>query len=208
MHTLWTKDDSFPVLGTETKLQFGRRMFGITPTRDGEFLWISDTDNHRVVRIRNPLTEPIVDVILGQETSDGDKCNRHERIDPWDYNHAALTNPTANMLCFPGDLSVDRMGNLWLSDHSLELSGNHRLLMFSGSLFPDNNRAVIFAPSATKIFVTHGNTDSKLTVSSYEEAEIMDSPYFGQYRAATFEPAFDSQNRMVVGFNMYLGGRS
>ena len=207
MHTLWTKEDSFPVLGTKTKLSFGRRMLGMTPVGDGKFLWLSDTDNHRVVRIRNPLSEPVVDVILGQETSDGDKCNRRGRIDPSDYSHAVLTNPSANMLCFPGDLSVDRMGNLWVSDHSLEISGNHRLLMFSVSLFPDNNSAVIFAPPATKVFETHGNTDSNLAVSSYGEAEIIDSPYFGEYRAATFEPAFDSQNRMVVGFNMYLGGR-
>lgn len=182
-------------------------MFGITPDGGGEFLWLSDTDKHRVVRIRNPLTEPVVDVILGQTTPDGDRCNRRERIDPWDRNPDVFANPTANMLCFPGDLSIDRMGNLWVSDHSLEVAGNHRLLMFSGSLFPEHDQKVLLAPFADKVFGAHGDAESRLAVDSYEPAEIIDNAHWGPYRAATFEPAFDSQNRMVVGFNMYVGGR-
>ena len=208
LHTIWVRDRSFPVLGTEMELRFGRRMFGITPDGgDGEFLWLSDTDNHRVVRIRDPLTEPVVDVILGQNTPDDDSCNRRELIGPWDHNPDVFANPTANMLCFPGDLSIDRMGNLWVSDHSLEVAGNHRLLMFSGDLFPRNDQPVLLAPFAEKVFRTHGDAYSRLAVDSYEPAEIIDNVQRGPYRAATFEPAFDSQNRMVVGFNMYVGGR-
>lgn len=207
VHTIWTKDASLPVLGTETELAFGYRMFGITPVGEGEFLWLSDTDNHRVLRIRDPLTEPVVDVILGQETSDGNKCNRRERIGPWDRNPDVFADVTANMLCFPGDLTIDKAGNLWVSDHSLEVSGNHRFLMFSGDLFPANNETVIFAPSATKVFTTHGDVHSRLAVGSYEPARIIRNQHREPFLAATFEPAFNSQNQMAVGFNMYVGGR-
>ena len=46
-----------------------------------------------------------------------------------------------------------------------------------------------------------------LGVDGYEAAAVIDNPHRGPYRAATFEPAFDSRNQMVVGFNMYVGGR-
>ena len=84
------------------------------------------------------------------------------------------------MLCYPGALSLDRFGNLYVSDHSLEVEGNYRLLIFDKSLFPLTNPEIIFDPSATKIF-------PKPTM--------------------TFEPAFDSTNRMVVGYNGYSGRR-
>ena len=35
MRTFWTKGVSFPVLGTETELRFGRRVFGMAPVGDG-----------------------------------------------------------------------------------------------------------------------------------------------------------------------------
>jgi hypothetical protein len=50
-----------------------------------------------------------------------------------------------------------------------------RLLEFDASLFPRNNTATIFDPSATKVFQD----------------------------IATWEPAFDAQNRMVVGYNPF-----
>ena len=200
LHTIWTRGAGFPVLGTDVELRLGPRLFGIAPTHGGTFLWISDTDNHRVLRIRHPLTNPVVDVILGQNNPDGVECNRGNF-----HNHA--NPPPMNMLCFPGNLSVDRLGNLWVSDHALEVSGNFRLLMFQSHLFPAGRSDTIFAPHATKTFFTHGDTGSKLAVGSYEPDSVIKNNHRGPFRAATFEPAFDSLNRMVVGFNMYVGGR-
>ncbi|OGY22166.1 MAG: hypothetical protein A2113_03480 [Candidatus Woykebacteria bacterium GWA1_44_8] len=51
-------------------------------------------------------------------------------------------------------------------------------MIFNKDLFPPDNPSVIYAPAASKIFP--------------------------QY--ATYEAAFDSTNRMVVGFNPYGGG--
>ena len=196
LHTIWTKTISLPVLGTNRDLKLGNRLFGLVPTHGGAFLWLSDTDNHRVLRIRNPLTDPVVDVILGQETETGKECNRGKS-----------SLPDIDMLCFPGDLSIDRMGNLWVSDHALEASGNFRLLMFARGLFPTDEHTPIFAPAATNVIATHGNASSKLSVSFYEPSRVIDNWRRGPYPAATFETAFDSHNNMAVGFNMYVGGR-
>ena len=207
LHTIWTRNASFPVLGSNAEVQLGLRMFGIAPTDGGAFVWVSDTDNHRVMRIKNPLTSPVVDVIIGQQSPHGDKCNRRARVDPWDRNPEVFRDVSTDMLCFPGDLSVDNQGNLWVSDHSLEVSGNWRLLMFSKDLFPEDSAKAIFAPVATKVFLTHGNGDSRLIVNHHEPTRIIANEMPGPYRVATFEAAFNNRNQMAVGFNMYIGGR-
>ena len=86
------------------------------------------------------------------------------------------------MLCVPGAISLDKKGNLFVSDHMIEISGNHRLLMYPP--FPNDLSTMIFAPKATKEF-----------------------PFQGDQKHLTFEPAFDSQNIMVVGYNPYYTDR-
>ena len=79
--------------------------------------------------------------------------------------------------------------------------------MFAHDLFPTDGEATIFAPAATNVTATHGNADSRLSVDFYEPSQVIDNQRRGPYPAATFETAFDSQNNMAVGFNMYVGGR-
>lgn len=38
---------------------------GIEVSDDAQYLWITETNRHRVIRIKDPLTNPVVDVILG-----------------------------------------------------------------------------------------------------------------------------------------------
>ncbi len=156
----------------------------IAPTPHGKFLWISDPVNNRVFRIRQPLTQPLVDVVLGQLTLTDNQPNRGEIPPP---NTGTSLVASLDMLASPGALSLDRNGNLYVSDHFLEADGNWRLLMFARTLFPNNPSSIIFAPSATKEFPiqTQDHTQSH----------------------ATFEVAFDSTNRMVAGYNPYLGPR-
>ncbi len=140
--------------------------WGLYPATDDSYLWVSHSDTNRVFRIRNPLTNPIVDVLLGQNDLTGNSCNR---------GGAPRSGATVNSLCFPGSIAEDRLGNLYVSDHSLEIQGNMRLLIFSGNLFPVNNPSLILSPDATYI----------------------------KNNVATWQPAFDSQNRMLVGYNPY-----
>ena len=87
-----------------------------------------------------------------------------------------LASAGPDTLCQPGALSYDNYGNLFVSDHALENNGNKRLLVYDP--LPTNNTSVIYAPSATKIFPD----------------------------VATWEPAFDSINQLVIGFNPYPSG--
>lgn len=206
--TLWTASTSYPVLGSGSRVETGGRIFGLAPSEGGRFLWLSDTDNHRVLRIRDPLTEPVVDVILGQVDATGTKCNRRADLRAHQPDIASVfENVAADMLCFPGALSLDRFGNLYVSDHALEIEGNRRLLIFPAERLPTNNSTTLFAIRATRVFEEHGRSGQNLVVSDYEPHVNIDNRNRGPLEAATWETAFDSMNRMVAGYNMYTGGR-
>lgn len=209
-HTIRTNQTEFPVLGTSASVRLGRRIFGLAPTRDGTALWLSDTDNHRVLRIRDPIADPVVDVILGQVEPGGTKCNRKAEIDPHSERDPELfDDPTVDVLCFPGALSFDNFGNLYVSDHSLELEGNYRLLVFDSSLIPTDNASTIFAPEATKNFSVTTAGGARVLSSGWEPDILVRNIHtlWGGTRTATWEPAFDSANGMVVGYNSYVGPR-
>ena len=200
LHTIWKSQAEFPVLGTNEEVIVGGRVFGLAPVGAGEFLWLSDTDNHRVLRIRDPITNPVVDVVLGQEDASSTRCNR-DRFRAGD-RPAVRLGSNGDVLCFPGALSLDRLGNLYVSDHSLEVDGNKRLLVFSASSFPSTSSTAIFAPNAVKILVRATAEPSNLSSQSWDESLVI-TPSERILLAATWETAFDSANRMVVGYNAY-----
>ena len=209
-HTIWTDQAEFPVLGTDSTVSLGDRIFGVAPTDDSRILWLSDTDNHRVLRIRDPIINPVVDVILGQVEPAGAKCNRRPGFSPESGRDPEIyDNPTGDMLCYPGALSIDNVGNLYVSDHSLLTDGNRRLLIFASELIPTTNASTIFAPTATKNIVVSSAGGARVLSGPFELDVLIRNvnTYLGEPRTAVWEPAFDSKNRMVVGYNSYLGPR-
>ncbi len=148
--------------GTITYNDFYEGFTGILPAPDASYLWISSEGTHRVFRVRNPLTSPVIDVVLGQTNTTGILPNQGGA-------------KTAATMQNPGAMSFDRLGNLYISDHALEIRGNFRLLEYNAGKFATNNSSVIFATAADN---------------------ILDD-------IASFEPAFDSLNRMIVGLNNY-----
>ena len=136
-------------------------IWGMAASPDGAFLWLSQAHGHRVVRVRDPLTNPVVDVVLGQPAATELACNQG--------GLRAL-----DTLCEPGAMALDRDGNLYVSDHSLEIVGNRRLLRFEASLF-SNLSTTLFAPFASQELNSN----------------------------ATWEPAFDDAGHMVIGYNPY-----
>lgn len=113
---------------------------GMAISENSEFLWLTDGFNNRAIRIRNPLTAPVVDIVLGQEDIVGTECNR------------GLPDSTIYTLCNPGAVKFDKYNNLYISDHFFELYGNYRILMFKPELFPAAPSTVIFDLPATKEF--------------------------------------------------------
>ena len=207
LHSIFTQEAEFPILGQKFIIKLGRRIFGIAPVGSGEFVWLSDTDNHRVLRIRDPLTNPVVDAILGQQTAFANKCNAG-RIPAADWD-ALSAGEHRNLLCFPGALSIDRLGNLYVSDHSLEVDGNRRLLVFEKDSLPTDNTSVLLGRGASKAFTESLYGISSLWVSAYWEREAVIDERLALHgmSAGTWETAFDSSNRMVVGYNAYRGPR-
>ena len=203
LHTTWTDiGRTLPVLGEDSRILIGPAMFGVAPVGSGEFVWLSDTDNHRVLRIRDPLTNPVVDVILGQEDTSGNECNRGRF--PAAARTSVALESNSDVLCFPGALSIDRLGNLYVSDHGLEVNGNFRLLVFSATAFPTTNSEVIYAPFASKIFVRSAVGRTNLWLRSTGHGAVIPESD-RTLLAATWEVAFDSTNRMVAGYNGYVG---
>ena len=202
LYTMW-KDigNTLPVLGEDSRVAIGPKMFGIAPVGASEFVWLSDSDNHRVLRIRDPLTNPVVDVILGQADAGGKQCNRGRFEPAAKTSIADLSN--SDVLCYPGALSIDRLGNLYVSDHGLEVNGNYRLLVFSAATLPTTNTEAIFGPSASKAFVRSAVGRHNLRPNPWGRGAVIEESDF-TLMAATWEVAFDSTNRMVAGYNGYV----
>ncbi len=175
-----TLSSPLPVLGGGT-LSWSR-VDGIAPDKRGRLLWLADTDHSRVFRVRDPLNDPVVDIVLGQTSLDGTACNQGR----------GAGAPSRDSLCRPGAVRLDSKGNLWVSDHSLEDEGNHRLLEFDAALFRGTTSAAPFGLPASRVFGTGGS----FTGPSCQ------NPLCGP-----FEPAFSSDGHMVVGLNAIRGSR-
>ncbi len=162
-------------LSYDLTVNYGTAFWGLAVADDDSALWVSHGDTSRVFRVRNPLSTDqvgaptVVDVVLGQpnSTSTAAGC----------VAFGQQIGPT--LLCHNGSLALDRLGNLWVSDQSLETRGSARLLEFNAAVL-SSGTGVVYAPAATRVLPN----------------------------LATWEPAFDSNNRMVVGYNPYFTGNT
>ncbi len=164
-----------PVLGGgEVNWIYTDNISGLDYDAQGDYLWFSHATSQmsRVYRVRNLFTTPMVDVILGQANTSDYSCNRDPTTNP-----ATPQGAAPNTVCRPGAVKVDRVGNVWVSDHSLETEGNRRILMFKADKFQSIIGNVLFGPDAD---VVSGTTQ-------------------------TWKMGFDSQNRMAVGHNGISG---
>ncbi len=165
---------------------------GVAPVGTGSKLWVADPVRNRVFRVSNPLANPVVDIVLGQTSLDGTLCNQGN-------GDEGNLMPSQNSLCKPGSVSLDPVGNVYVSDDSLEVSGNQRLLEFDASLFPDNPPTALFGIPATRVFGRSGSfTDPN--------CELL-LPFIAGAICGPLQPAFTSDGQMVVGMIGYLGSR-
>jgi len=149
-------------------------LFGLAPDPGGRFVWLSHPRTHRVFRVRNPLgNDPRIDIILGQRDSRGICCNQEVNPNGSCKLENGNSNASLDKLCFPGAVSLDNFGNLYVADQYLEINGNFRLLIFKKEDLPLNNSRTLYA-----------------------------IPAFKQIKnIAAFDMAFDGHNRLVMGQN-------
>ena len=155
---------------------------GLAVDARGSSLWLADPRRHRVFRVRDPLDARMVDVVLGQTSLAGEGCNQGR----------GPGRPSRESLCHPGAVVLDPKGNVWVSDHALEVEGNHRLLEWDGRLFRGRRDSPRLSVPASRVFGTNG---------SFEEPSCQD-PLCGP-----FAPAFSARGHMVVGLNGIIGSR-
>ncbi|PIY80055.1 MAG: hypothetical protein COY80_04930 [Candidatus Pacebacteria bacterium CG_4_10_14_0_8_um_filter_42_14] len=94
-------------------------------------LYISDGQNHRILKIGNydaiasgsPLK---VDMVIGQPDKQHIDCN-HDQIEAW----IAPGPAKANGLCHPTDLEFDNFGNMFVVENSYEGHGNIRISVWT-----------------------------------------------------------------------------
>ena len=149
------------VLGKTVQVSW-TSLTGLTVDAAGN-LWITDQENNRVLRVRDPLgtakVGPIVDVVLGQVDPGagpvGAQCNQGGVTSS--YCGPCSNPPTASSLFLPGWLGMDHHDNLYVSDDSLECWGNQRMLRFDAKSQPTTNTSCVFAIPADGVYGTQGS---------------------------------------------------
>jgi len=172
--------------GGETTWSWSLFLGGIDVQPSCDCLWLADKENHRVLRVRNVSSHPVIDVVLGQLDISGSQCNQGR----------GPNYPSRDSLCHPGGLAFDKEGNLFVADHNLETTGNWRLLEYDAGTIPDMPASAVFGVPATRVFGRGGDFSQPYCLPLAED------PVCGPW-----EPAFDASGRMVVAFNGYLGPR-
>jgi sugar lactone lactonase YvrE len=187
-----------PVLGGGT-FTWGERLDGIATDPGGNFLWLSDPLNNRVFRVRNPLTSPQVDIVLGQLSTSVTGCNQGGTTGG--YCGSCSKSASASSLYMPGALVMDHHGDLVVSDFSLECWGNQRILRWDAGQFPATPSTCLFAIPANEVYGRGGDLTSGYgQCPSYGTASL--SP------CGPFQTAFRSDDQvMVVGQMGYNGAR-
>jgi DNA-binding beta-propeller fold protein YncE len=193
------RHEPIPVLGGGA-INLGFLPHDIAPVGDGSAVWVADTLNHRVVRIVDPLGSPVIDAVLGQQEPAGSRCNRGEVAAP----NAGGGPAAADMLCYPGSVTLDALGNLYVGDHSIEAEGNWRLLVFAAESL---SAGVSVAESVHAGGSVVRSLSTGASVALYAPPASKVFPYQSSPPAAVFKPAFDSAGRMVAGYNPYVSER-
>jgi hypothetical protein len=177
----------FPVVGGGS-LDWGQVVDDMVIADDESFVWIVDRNNSRVFRIRNPLTNPKVDVVIGQPNATDTQVNQ------------GLSYPMAHTLANPGAAGMDHHGNLYIADAALEAEGNWRMLEYNADSIPNIDSAgATFNIPASHVYARNGNFSSGIQ-------QCLPPPN-GDYSlmvCGPLQPAIAQDDRlMVVGMNSY-----
>lgn len=144
-------------------------------------LWVAD-NSRRVLHIAQPLTLPVVDLVIGQPDKGTTACN--SGVDP----------ATASSVCDPSYVALDNFRNLYVVDSNYEGGGNRRLLEFDaasvlpvpGNLFP--------LPAAARVYGSGGFDFSFSAIPACDPVNEACTP---------IAVSFDAQNRLILSVDSY-----
>lgn len=153
-------------------------------------LWILDTWNSRIARVRNPYGIPEVDLIIGQNSISGTSCNR-----------GVFSSPTAKTLCFPASAALDNFGNLYIAEGVYEgrhdMPGNKRIVEYDKATIAAAAAAgVLSEPAADRVYAMPNFTTNPIVDPGF--ACLADTP------CNPMGITFDANNRMAVLSDAYF----
>ena len=148
----------------------------------GDRVWLVDENYHRVFRIRDVNSAPVVDIVLGQRDAQTKSCNQGRGID----------SPSIDSLCHPGHAAVDPYGNLFISNSALEFDGPGTLHFFDRRTIPDRPEKVVYGIPATRVFGRDNNIATAVCLDGVK-----------QPLCHPWQVAFDTFGNMAVGLNRY-----
>lgn len=162
----------------------------VTYDPDNQALWILDTGNSRIARVRDPYGTPEVDLIIGQNNINGTSCNR-----------GVFSSPTAKTLCFPASAALDNFGNLYIAEGVYEgrhdMPGNKRIVEY--------DKATIDAAAVAGV-LSEPAADRVYAMPNFTTNPIVD-PGFSCLANTPCNPigiTFDPDNRMAVLSDAYF----
>lgn len=156
-------------------------------------LYLTDIENHRILRISNYENisngnKLLVDKVIGQPDKNTTKCNHY-----YPNNWTADSPPTAESLCGPLQVEVDKLGNLFVTENNYECHGNNRILVYTYEDLKANNK--LFPKlNAKKVFISNSFTES--VGPGMDRDCKTDQSYISM--------TFNSKNNLVVGNDGYF----
>lgn len=177
-------NNTINVLGGGTLTWEGFAGISVDPAGN---LWLADQGNNRVFRVRNPLTNPQVDIVLGQPNATANLANQGGAMGATTLNNC-------------GSVVVDQLGNVFISDFGLEVAGNYRLLEFDASTVNNNTNICWFAVPASHAYERNSLTDTQCEIPAGPEGQNLGI-------CAPFEPAISQDDSVLVVGGMYNGAR-
>ena len=165
-------------------------MEGLAVDPSANFIWLSDKVNNRVFRVRDPLTNPLVDVILGQPNATSVGCNGSgTNQNGYSCGNCSQPVPRQSTLYVPGAVVLDHHGDLYVSDHGLECAGNLRMLRWNASTLAaavaNLGTAVTCGIPADAVYGTNGS----FTAPGCQSGNGICGPW---------EPAFNANDSVMV----------
>jgi sugar lactone lactonase YvrE len=146
LKTIFTNDNLF-WSDDATPVSFNTSGLAYDSTTDS--LWVSDNQNYRVLRIKNPLETATVDLVIGQANKNSISSN------------ASMGNINAKGFLIPWSLQFDNLGNLYVVDSSWEGNGNGRVLRFDAKYTTPINENIFPFPDASGVYAKRNFTSTE-----------------------------------------------
>jgi hypothetical protein len=169
-------------------------IIGLAYDSASDALWVSDTDNHRVVRIFHPATPAsrVIDMVLGQPDSSSTEANRSVDVASENTCSHVVADGFGNL----GMLRLDHQRNLYIVDaiHEGWACSNNRVLEYDNA---------DLTPDPTKDFFAQGERVPKRVYAKADFVSKTNGSTSSHLPNTPISISFKSDNSMLMTVDAY-----